>query len=92
MNKLQEALGSSQISCIIATCVLKSLLLNFIFRHWHEDHVGGISQVLQQFVQSPKKVPVYKIRRTDGIADKESNHFTFIEDGYEVSVPGATLK
>lgn len=47
---------------------------------------------MKKFIPDSKKVPVYKIQRNDGELDKEAEKFTFVEDGYEVSVPGATLK
>ncbi|KAI1704261.1 metallo-beta-lactamase superfamily domain-containing protein [Ditylenchus destructor] len=77
VEKLTDALTNSEISCIIAT-------------HHHADHVGGIAEVLR--ICADVKTPVYKIRRTDGTKDVDAEQYTFIEDGHEVSVEGATLR
>ncbi|KAI6192419.1 Beta-lactamase-like protein 2 [Aphelenchoides bicaudatus] len=70
---LKQALGDSTIKCILIT-------------HWHEDHVGGIDDVLQ--LVGP--CPIYKIRRTE---DGSIGHkYTYVDDGFEIKVEGATLK
>ncbi|KAI1700673.1 metallo-beta-lactamase superfamily domain-containing protein [Ditylenchus destructor] len=65
-------------------------VLKYVEKHHHADHVGGIAEVLH--ICADAKTPVYKIRRSDGTKDVDAEQYTFIEDGHEVSVEGATLK
>lgn len=61
-----------------------------LITHWHFDHIGGISAVLKKF--SPhKKIPVYKLRRTDGQPESNLDIITFVDDRFKISVPGASL-
>ncbi|CAI4224931.1 unnamed protein product [Auanema sp. JU1783] len=61
---------------------------SIIVTHWHNDHVGGLPSVIENVVG--KKVPVYKFRKIGGEEDPE--HFTYVEDGQEVKVDGATVR
>ncbi|KAE9551324.1 hypothetical protein FO519_005475 [Halicephalobus sp. NKZ332] len=55
--------------------------------HWHQDHVGGIENVRKL---AGKNVPVYKFKRQD--ASEDAKDYKIVEDGYELSTEGATLK
>ncbi|KHN80506.1 Beta-lactamase-like protein 2 -like protein [Toxocara canis] len=75
IDDLREALDGCEISCIICT-------------HWHEDHVGGIKDVINKVIGKP--VPVYKFKRTD--APEDSSKYHYVEDGYVIKTEGATLR
>lgn len=64
---LKQALGSSTLECILIT-------------HWHEDHVGGIDDVLQ--LVGP--CPIYKVRR--GEDGSIGYKYTYVDDGFEIKV------
>ncbi|KAK5973968.1 endoribonuclease LACTB2 [Trichostrongylus colubriformis] len=76
IDLLQSALreDESEIDCIIIT-------------HWHNDHVGGLPDVLKQVVGH--EVPVYKIQRGKS---EDPSQFHYVLDGHEVKVEGATLR
>ncbi|KAK6766395.1 hypothetical protein RB195_025979 [Necator americanus] len=60
---------------------------SIIITHWHNDHVGGIPNVVKDVIGH--EVPIYKIQR--GTAEDPSQ-FHYVEDGHEVQVEGATLR
>lgn len=57
-----------------------------VVTHWHDDHVGGINDVFD--LVGP--CPVYKIRRSED--GSISHKYTYVDDGFEIKVEGATLK
>uniref|UniRef100_A0A915A5Y8 Beta-lactamase-like protein 2 homolog n=1 Tax=Parascaris univalens TaxID=6257 RepID=A0A915A5Y8_PARUN len=75
IDDLREALDENEICCIICT-------------HWHDDHVGGVTDIINKVVGKP--VPVYKFKRTDASEDESKYHY--VEDGYIVKTEGATLR
>ncbi|KAJ1352773.1 hypothetical protein KIN20_009198 [Parelaphostrongylus tenuis] len=60
---------------------------SIIITHWHNDHVGGIPNVLKEVVG--REVPIYKIQRGTG---EDPSQFHYVQDGHEVCVDGATLR
>ncbi|VDM75194.1 unnamed protein product [Strongylus vulgaris] len=64
-----------------------SEIASIIITHWHNDHVGGIPNVIKEIIGH--EVPIYKMRR--GSAEDPSQ-FQYVNDGHEVHVEGATLK
>ncbi|VDK58245.1 unnamed protein product [Anisakis simplex] len=75
IDELREALGECSISSIICT-------------HWHDDHVGGVSDVIDKIIG--KSVPVYKFKRTD--LNENDSKYHYVEDGYVLQTEGATLR
>lgn len=49
-----------------------------LITHWHEDHVGGINDVLR--IVGP--CPIYKVKRSED--DLIANKYTYVEDGFEI--------
>ncbi|KAE9414138.1 hypothetical protein Angca_010012 [Angiostrongylus cantonensis] len=60
---------------------------SIIITHWHNDHVGGIQNVLREIIGH--EVPIYKIERGAG---EDPSHFHYVQDGHVVRVDGATLR
>lgn len=60
-------------------------LNSIILSHWHDDHVGGVQEVLNV---AEKGCQVYKFPRSDVT---ETNSFNKIVDGQTFEVEGATL-
>ncbi|KAL6722845.1 hypothetical protein Aduo_017929 [Ancylostoma duodenale] len=60
---------------------------SIIITHWHNDHVGGIPNVVKEVIGH--EVPIYKIQRS---TDEDPSRFHYVQDGHEVKVEGATLK
>uniref|UniRef100_A0A1I8EBE7 Beta-lactamase-like protein 2 homolog n=1 Tax=Wuchereria bancrofti TaxID=6293 RepID=A0A1I8EBE7_WUCBA len=69
---LKKALGNNTIKLIICT-------------HWHDDHVGGITDV----TNGP--VPVHKLRRTD-LPEVDNIKFDYVSPGSIITAPGVTLR
>lgn len=77
---LRQALDGARLSCIVAT-------------HWHHDHVGGISAILNEICSSDEVKPtVYKFRRGEPNVKEEGNEFEYVAPGHEITVEGATLR
>lgn len=74
ITQLRAALGDNEISCIICT-------------HWHDDHVGGVSNVISKVIG--RSVPVYKFKRKEV---DESYAYEYVEDGHIINATGATLR
>lgn len=75
ISELNKVLGENEITCIVCT-------------HWHDDHVGGIPDVLEKV--TGRSVPVYKLKRPD--APEDASRYEYIEDGRVITTPGATLR
>uniref|UniRef100_A0AC35TNY7 Lactamase_B domain-containing protein n=1 Tax=Rhabditophanes sp. KR3021 TaxID=114890 RepID=A0AC35TNY7_9BILA len=73
---LKEALKGNQIESIIIT-------------HWHDDHVGGIPDVLKL---SNSTIPIYKMKRQDKVEEVKNSLYQYVDDGFIVKTEGATLK
>ncbi|CAD5233373.1 unnamed protein product [Bursaphelenchus xylophilus] len=61
---------------------------SIVITHWHPDHVGGISDVRSAF---GAEFPVYKLKR-DTHDESGVCNYTYIDDGYQIKVEGATLR
>ncbi|CAJ0945213.1 unnamed protein product, partial [Mesorhabditis belari] len=72
---------------LLGSTLTGSRIVAVIITHWHHDHVGGLNDVFTKVIGS--KVPVYKIKR-EGF--NEGSDIQFVEDGHEVTVPGATVR
>lgn len=92
-NKILIDTGEPNISEYISA--LKSVLSStnsqisyIVITHWHGDHVGGIDNITEEILDK-KKIPIYKMQRDK---DEGVERFTYVDDGHEVKVDGATLK
>ncbi|CAJ0581258.1 unnamed protein product, partial [Mesorhabditis spiculigera] len=65
----------------------KATISSIVVTHWHLDHVGGLKNVIDEVIGKP--VPIYKIKRDH---HNEGIDFNYVDDGFKVSVDGATLK
>jgi len=71
-------LGDVRISSIVCT-------------HWHQDHVGGVNDVIKKVIGH--EIPVHKLKRKDQ-ADQHgpASGYSFVDDGHVFRTTGATLK
>jgi len=64
-----------------------------VLTHWHEDHVGGIKDVLNELVVE-KSLPLFKfpLSENEQPPGNLSSKYTFLSDGEIIKTEGATLK
>ena len=64
-----------------------------VLTHWHEDHVGGIKDVLNEVVEE-KCLPLLKfpLSENEKPPGNLSSTYTFLSDGEIIKTEGATLK
>jgi len=64
-----------------------------VLTHWHEDHVGGIQDILKDIVES-ECVPLLKfpLSKNEQPPSNPSLRYTFLSDGEIIKTEGATLK
>ena len=64
-----------------------------IISHWHLDHIGGLTDVINQ-LSSPVKASKYPLEYSDDDVDDYLSDFelTSLEDKHEIKIEGATLK
>ncbi|XP_022914086.2 beta-lactamase-like protein 2 homolog [Onthophagus taurus] len=68
-------------------------LAHIFISHWHHDHIGGVSDVMQ-IKEHTKYCQVWKYPRTDVKVEELPNNisFDFLKDGQEFEVEGATIR
>ncbi|KAL4217702.1 Beta-lactamase-like protein 2 [Mactra antiquata] len=68
-----------------------SSIQEIIVTHWHEDHVGGVSEIYKQILSEP--VPVSKFKRLSvPDVDITPAKYNFIEDQHVFTTEGSTLR
>ncbi|XP_018568623.1 beta-lactamase-like protein 2 homolog [Anoplophora glabripennis] len=66
-------------------------LAHIFISHWHHDHIGGLTDILEEFKEKTKFCQVWKYPRAEEDIPKNVT-IESLKDGQEFTVEGATLK